>query len=198
MSVKLYLRDNTTGTVHEYGTNRHDSLILQEDGSLHYHNLQNGCGTQDDYTFVLEDGSDPRESDDWQSEPYVDIGGEPERRDEYDITTTSDTGYIRKTDALAAINEIDENAGSRGSYIRNDEDIQRDSALYAIEKIPSADVVPVRHGTWVEAKVASIHLEDGAKLVPTFKCSRCGRFSFAKEPYCNCGAKMDGGPKGDE
>lgn len=35
MSVKIYIRDNTSGAVHEYGTNPHDALILQEDGSLH-------------------------------------------------------------------------------------------------------------------------------------------------------------------
>lgn len=82
MSVKLYVRDNTSGSVHEYGTNQHDSLILQEDGSLHYENLQNGTGTmfpEEGYTFVREDGTDPRtdeESAKYGVEPYIDIGGE--------------------------------------------------------------------------------------------------------------------------
>lgn len=40
MSVKIYLKDNTSGTIHEYGTNQHDALVLQEDGSLQYENLQ--------------------------------------------------------------------------------------------------------------------------------------------------------------
>lgn len=40
MSVKIYLKDNISGTIHEYGTNPHDALILQEDGSLHYENLK--------------------------------------------------------------------------------------------------------------------------------------------------------------
>ena len=31
MSVKIYIRDNTSGKVHEYGTNPYDALILQED-----------------------------------------------------------------------------------------------------------------------------------------------------------------------
>lgn len=84
MSVKIYVRDNTNGKVHEYGTSQHDALILQEDGSLHYHNLQNGCGTMypdEGYTFCLADGSDPRMSEDYIHygvEPYIDIGGNGE------------------------------------------------------------------------------------------------------------------------
>ena len=27
----------------------------------------------------------------------------------------------------------------------------------------------------------------------SYKCSLCGRIENDKEPYCNCGAKMDGG-----
>ena len=74
MSVRLYLKDNTNGHVHEYGTNQHDALILQEDGSLHYVNLQNGTGSmfpEEGYTFCNENGTDPRTNED-----YIDIGGE--------------------------------------------------------------------------------------------------------------------------
>jgi len=71
--VRLFVRDNTNGRVHEYGTDRHDALILQEDGSLHYENLQNGCGTMfpdEGYSFCLKDGTVPTDS-----YPYIDIGG---------------------------------------------------------------------------------------------------------------------------
>lgn len=84
MSVKLYIRDNTNGNIHEYGTNQHDALILQDDGSLHYKNLQNGCGTMypdEGYTFCEADGSDPRTREDYIQygvEPYIDIGGKGE------------------------------------------------------------------------------------------------------------------------
>ena len=44
--VKLYVKDNTTGKIHEYGTNPHDSLVLKEDGSIHYLNLQTCTGTR--------------------------------------------------------------------------------------------------------------------------------------------------------
>lgn len=76
MSVKLYLRDNTDGTIHEYGTNPHDCLELNEDGSLHYHNLQNGTGTkcpEEGYSFVTISGKPP---EDCEGERIVDIGGE--------------------------------------------------------------------------------------------------------------------------
>ena len=79
--VKLYLKDNQSGHIHEYGSNQHDSLVLQDDGSLHYHNLQNGTGTripEEGYSFCLADGEDPRKSEECvrgNAEPYVDIGG---------------------------------------------------------------------------------------------------------------------------
>ena len=84
MSVKIYVRDNTNGNIHEYGTNQHDALILQDDGSLHYRNLQNGCGTMfpdEGYTFCEADGSYPRTRKNYIQygvEPYIDIGGNGE------------------------------------------------------------------------------------------------------------------------
>lgn len=86
MSVKLFLKDNTNGRIHEYGANQHDSLILMEDGSLHYENLQNCTGTQfpeEGYSFVCEDGTDPRTNKEYVErgvEPYIDIGGEEDGR----------------------------------------------------------------------------------------------------------------------
>lgn len=81
MSVRLFIRDNSSGTIHEYGTNPHDSLILNKDGSLHYENLQNQCGTEypeEGYTFVLADGTDPRDDEETlrYGETYLDIGGD--------------------------------------------------------------------------------------------------------------------------
>ena len=82
--LRLYVKDNISGNIHEYGTNQHDALILQEDGSLHYENLQNGCGTMfpdEGYTFCGADGSDPRTREDYIQygvELYIDIGGNGE------------------------------------------------------------------------------------------------------------------------
>ena len=79
MSVRLFIRDNADGTVHEYGTNQHDSLMVMDDGSLHYMNLQNGSGTlfpAEGYTFCFDDGRDPRDPDDYNADPFIDIGGD--------------------------------------------------------------------------------------------------------------------------
>ena len=55
-----------------------------------------------------------------------------------------------------------------------------------IEALPVADVEEVRHGEWIE---------EYRGLCPREKviiCSLCGRMEERKEPYCHCGAKMDG------
>ena len=77
--LRLYVKDNTSGRVHEYGTNQHDALILQNDGSLHYENLQCCAGTmfpEDGYSFCNEDGTIPKWDKEYGAEPYIDIGGE--------------------------------------------------------------------------------------------------------------------------
>lgn len=53
---------------------------------------------------------------------------------------------------------------------------------------PTADVVEVRHGQWVQNE----------HYTTIYKCSECGRHIEARcdpevpYPYCHCGAKMDG------
>jgi len=74
--LRLFLKDNYSGRVHEYGTDQHDSLILMDDGSLHYEHLQYGVGTmfpEEGFSFCNEDGSIPALAEDV---PYIDIGGE--------------------------------------------------------------------------------------------------------------------------
>lgn len=61
-----------------------------------------------------------------------------------------------------------------------------------ITKHPTADVEEVKHGYWIDnfektTTVAGITKE----FVIGYKCSVCGRKEISKEPYCNCGAKMD-------
>ncbi len=62
-----------------------------------------------------------------------------------------------------------------------------------------ADVVEVRHGKWVPHEFEQHNGYDGCRqesycyLKPTcYRCSLCGRIEEYQEPYCNCGAKMDG------
>ena len=53
--------------------------------------------------------------------------------------------------------------------------------------IPAADVAPVVHGRWISYL-------DGDHIMPNryYRCSRCGRVESRRQPYCHCGAKMDG------
>lgn len=56
-----------------------------------------------------------------------------------------------------------------------------------VSKIPAADVEPVRHGRWIQDYVADADPHERIR----YKCSLCGRYEEYREPYCNCGAKMD-------
>ena len=53
-----------------------------------------------------------------------------------------------------------------------------------IEAAPTADVVEVKHGRWIPVKLT--------RRTTEYKCSICGRWERTEQPYCNCGAKMDG------
>lgn len=65
-------------------------------------------------------------------------------------------------------------------------------AINSVQEIPPADVVPMRHGRWIEPT----RLYYGAKQ---YECSLCHSDTFWKKhsitekyPCCpNCGAKMD-------
>lgn len=58
------------------------------------------------------------------------------------------------------------------------------------EYTPAADVAPVVHGRWIS-------FLGGDHIMPEryYRCSRCGRVESRQEPYCHCGAKMNGGDK---
>ena len=42
--INLYVRDKYHNTIHRVGDNPHDCLSVDKDGTIHYHNLQNGDG----------------------------------------------------------------------------------------------------------------------------------------------------------
>lgn len=76
----MKILDLQTGSIHEYGTNGHDSLYVSRDGRyLTYYNLQNGDGSGvGDYRFVCDDDKVPAESetaDAIHAEVYFNIGG---------------------------------------------------------------------------------------------------------------------------
>nr|DAH76900.1 MAG TPA: DNA-directed RNA polymerase [Caudoviricetes sp.] len=68
-----------------------------------------------------------------------------------------------------------------------------DKAKQALDCAPAADVVSVVHGRWIS-------FLDGDHIMPEryYRCSRCGRVESRRQPYCHCGAKMDGGTNNAE
>ena len=105
----------------------------------------------------------------------------PKNRPEIDKAGTC---YIERELAVSAIRDID----TSPPYIDADDVIEQ--AMYKLDKIiPSADVVPVRHGKW-------IRLQHSGTIV----CGNCGRNirknhgnDYADfELYCpSCGSLMD-------
>ena len=56
----------------------------------------------------------------------------------------------------------------------------------------TTDVAEVKHGHWMDniKTISTVGMPD-IKAPVGYKCSECGRSEVCKEPYCNCGAKMD-------
>ena len=68
--------------------------------------------------------------------------------------------------------------------------------LYAInelDKLPTKEVEEVKHGAWLDYR-EKITTPAGVEFeaVVGYRCSLCGRIERKREPYCNCGAKMNG------
>lgn len=62
-----------------------------------------------------------------------------------------------------------------------------DDLADALRMIKAADVVPVVYGTWL----LETYIDPQGKEWKRYKCSVCGCIKTIKEPYCNCGAKME-------
>lgn len=94
------------------------------------------------------------------------------------------TDYIKREDAINTI---------RNTFTG----MTADTLELRINGIPSADVAPVRHGTWKDE-----FKEDAEAFVKhRYVCTVCGEWqTYGKTQYCsNCGAKMDeGGSNGTD
>lgn len=61
----------------------------------------------------------------------------------------------------------------------------KEDVLSCIDRVPAADVEPVRHGKWV-----SVESYDPREHIS--RCSCCGEAEAWTTKYCpNCGAKME-------
>lgn len=88
--------------------------------------------------------------------------------------------YISREAALKAANEWVSEACMAP--------VMRVSRLFdKLAKVPAADVAEVVHRRWIS-------FLDGDHIMPEryYRCSRCGRAESRRQPYCHCGAKMDG------
>ena len=88
--------------------------------------------------------------------------------------------YISREAALKAANEWVSEACMAP--------VMRVSRLFdKLAKVPAADVAEVVHRRWIS-------FLDGDHIMPEryYRCSRCGRVESRRQPYCHCGAKMDG------
>lgn len=57
LPIDLFIKDKCSGEIHKIGKDVHDSLYVDDDGFVHYYNMQNGdgcrCGDKDGgYEFV--------------------------------------------------------------------------------------------------------------------------------------------------
>lgn len=106
------------------------------------------------------------------------------------------TDYISREAAFAVVEDEQKKlcpAGLWGRKFASDTDKYDawQGILDELEAIPAADVEPVRHGVW--------RLVRRMAACGEYECSVCGRIEtfgcFNKpenNPYCHCGAKMDG------
>lgn len=73
-----------------------------------------------------------------------------------------------------------------------------------LEAAPTVDAVEVVHGRWLPNDVEQVvdnyispYYAAGYFRAVNYRCNLCGRVEENKEPYCNCGAKMDGERRAD-
>lgn len=127
--MRILIRDNQSRekTVKEYGTDQHDALMISEDGRcLYYENLQNGDGSMfAGYTFVLEDGKPPQESNSdeaYYGQAYANIGGFGDREEARKLSKRFCDKVI--VDAEIQMFKAEENEHTKGwrdcvEYFRN-------------------------------------------------------------------------------
>ena len=91
-------------------------------------------------------------------------------------------GTDLKAEAIAAIESIVQ-------YMDEDELLHhsRPLALAYLALTEEVDSVSVVHARWITRSDKGI-----ISITHPYMCSRCWRVEMNKEPYCNCGAKMDG------
>lgn len=153
--MMMKIRDNETGEVFEYGTNIHHALrISRNGGCLIFENLQNGDGSLESgdggYSFVLDDGMTPKESDSPDAinyATYANIGG-------FHGDTTKNDGWIpcserlpeEKKSVLVQWEKYDRHLGVTLTYL----DVmwlddKEEQIFETINGVPNGKVIAWRH-----------------------------------------------------
>ena len=78
----------------------------------------------------------------------------------------------------------------KSDFIHSFDEYDPKTGTYKRDIAEADKAEPVRHGRWILYDVREYADE---LQIPEYKCSICGRIEVIKEPYCHCGAKMDGG-----
>lgn len=101
------------------------------------------------------------------------------------------TEYIKRETLLNAVEKIDRLDKETNTKYEYD----KEGYILLIQNAPTADVEEVRHGKWLDdiKEIMPLNGNILRKALVGYRCSECGRPEFNREPYCNCGAKMDGG-----
>lgn len=85
--------------------------------------------------------------------------------------------------------------------------ISPDDVNFGVDKIPSADVAPVRHGRWIDGEKNPVPWDEYNPNCPLYSayCSECGKWLVGSDEYpasglyCpNCGCLMLGGDRDDK
>ena len=96
--------------------------------------------------------------------------------------------YIDADEALRMIQNSKQDNPCESSY-KGIWNTAHECCISCVDAVPTADVVEVRHGEWVE------QIRDYGEYMATegFKCSVCGYETMDNDKkYCSeCGAKMD-------
>ena len=95
---------------------------------------------------------------------------------------------VRYIDAIKIIKDLQ----SEYHGMISDESLKIYKIIYRLNTEPTADVVEVKHGQWLDTDNFSFH------KTPIYQCSVCKREVtdnyICLHKYClHCGAKMDGG-----
>lgn len=94
-------------------------------------------------------------------------------------------------------------AGKKNLHFKNAENAEICAGVLAfvegvIDRVPEADVEPVKHGYWIVRTKQKTPLSQAyIRIEKTFECSCCGAVHRRRMNYCGeCGAKMDGDKNG--